>query len=242
MHNKQTISVIFPAYNEEKNIQQAVRDFEQLGFIDEIIVVDNNSRDKTAELASQTSARVVSETRQGYGAALQRGMKEARMDILVLAEPDGTFLARDILKLLSYVEDFDLVLGTRTAPELIWQGANMKFFLRIGNEVVAKLLEYLFSGPSLTDCGCTFRLIRKEAYEKIGAQLSVAGSHFLPEMVILAMKRRLRVIEIPLNYRHRIGQSKITGSWKGIFTTGTRMVLLILRYRFFPPRSAADTR
>jgi cellulose synthase/poly-beta-1,6-N-acetylglucosamine synthase-like glycosyltransferase len=228
------VSVVFPAYNEEENIQEAIHDFEKTGYVDEIIVIDNNSKDRTAERASHTSARVVTEMRQGYGSALQRGLKEASGDLIVLAEPDGTFIAADILKLLSYVDDFDLVLGTRTTRELIWKGANMGFFLRGGNLLVAKLLEVLYGGPSFSDCGCTFRLIKKSAYAKIASKLTVNGSHFLPEMVILALRNQLRLIEIPLNYRVRVGDSKITGSLKGAISTGLKMILLILKYRLKP--------
>src|SRR5207253_2198265 len=106
---------------------------------------------------------VIHEPRQGYGNALRRGMAEAQGEYIVLAEPDGTFMGKDVLKLLAYADDFDLVLGTRTTRELIWHGANMGWQLRWGNWVVAKLLQVLFGGPSLSDCGCTLRLVRRSA-------------------------------------------------------------------------------
>ena len=165
-------------------------------------------------------------------------MREAEGSFIVLAEPDGTFLASDILKLLSYTDCCDLVLGTRTAPQLIWNGANMGHLLRYGNEIVAKLLELLFGGPSLTDCGCTFRLIKRAAYQQIAPYLTVTQSHFLPEMVILALRLKLRVLEVPVNYRTRVGESKITGSFRGAATTALRMILLIFRYRLNSPVSA----
>lgn len=232
MWNDQTVSVVFPAYNEEPNIAAAVRDFLLPGIVDEVLVVNNNSQDRTAECAAAAGARVVLETRQGYGAALQRGLREARGDLIILAEPDGTFVGRDVVKLLAYAEDFDMVCGTRTARELIWAEANMGWFLRWGNVAVAKLLEFLFNGPCLTDCGCTLRLVRRAAVERFREQLTVTGSHFLPEMVILALRQRLRLIEVPVNYRARIGESKITGSFKGTWKTGINMLRLILRYRF----------
>lgn len=152
---------MLPAYNEEPNLARAVAEFKALPIVDEILVVDNNSRDRTAELAAAAGARVVSETRQGYGHALRRGLREASGGLIVLCEPDGTFLARDIHKLLAYSEDFDLVLGMRTTRELLWREADMGWFLRVGNVAVARLLQLLFSGPSLSDCGCTFRLIKR---------------------------------------------------------------------------------
>jgi glycosyltransferase involved in cell wall biosynthesis len=200
--------------------------------VDEVLVVNNNSKDRTGECAAAAGARVVLETTQGYGAALRRGLRDAAGNLIILAEPDGTFVGRDVVKLLAYAEDFDMVCGTRTTRELIWAQANMGWFLRLGNIVVAKMLEFLFSGPSLSDCGCTLRLIRNEARDRIIDKLTVDGSHFLPEMVILALQRQLKVIEVPVNYRGRIGESKITGSLKGAVKTGANMIRLILRYRF----------
>jgi glycosyltransferase involved in cell wall biosynthesis len=231
MYGSKTISVVFPAYNEELYIRRAVEDFSLDGLVDEIIVVDNNSRDRTVEEARHTRARVVREPAQGYGHALRRGIREATGEIVILAEPDGTFVGRDILKLLAYSDDFDMVCGTRTTRELIWAQANMGWFLRVGNLAVAKFLQVLHGGPSLTDCGCTLRLTHKAAVARIVDDLTVGGSHFLPEMVILALRRGLRVIEVPVNYRGRIGESKITGTLKGTLLTGVAMIALILRYR-----------
>lgn len=228
MYGSRTVSVVLPAYNEEHSIVSAIEEFFVEGVVDEVVVVDNNSRDRTAARAAATRARLVEEPAQGYGHALRRGLREARGDLIILAEPDGTFVGRDVLKLLAYAEEFDLVCGTRTTRELIWEQANMGWFLRIGNLLVAKLLQLLYDGPSLSDCGCTLRLIRRPALDRILPDLRVGGSHFLPEMVILALRRGLRVIEIPVNYRGRIGASKITGSLAGTLRTGLNMIRLIL--------------
>jgi glycosyltransferase involved in cell wall biosynthesis len=228
------VSVILPAFNEEANVAEAVADFERCEYVDEIVVVDNNSTDGTAARVASTTARLVRETRQGLGWALRRGLEEASGDYLILAEPDGTFLARDALKLLAYAEDFNVVLGTRTTRELLWSEANMGWFLRLGNILVAKLLEILFGGPSLSDCGCTLRLIDRAALTKIKPYLSVGGSHFLVDMTICALAQRLSVIEIPVNYRGRVGVSKITGTLRGTFVTGGRMLALIVGRRLRP--------
>lgn len=232
MYGSLTVSVVLPAYNEEPNIRQAVEDFLETGVVDEVIVVDNNSRDRTIDEARRTRARVVEEPQQGYGHALRRGLREATGDLIVLSEPDGTFVARDILKLLAYSEDFEMVCGTRTTQELIWEQANMGQFLRLGNWVVAKMIQVLYDGPSLSDCGCTFRLTRRAAVDRIVDDMTVGGSHFLPEMVILALRKNLKIIEVPVNYRGRIGESKITGNLKGTLRTGFRMIGIILKYRF----------
>jgi len=231
MYGSRTISVVLPAYNEEQYIRAAVEDFLSTGMVDEVVVVDNNSRDRTADEAARTPARIVRETAQGYGHALRRGLREASSDLIILAEPDGTFVGRDIVKLLAYADDFDMVCGTRTTRELIWEQANMGWFLRVGNWAVAKMVQVLYGGPSLTDCGCTMRLIHRTALARIADDLTVGGSHFLPEMVIAGLKRGLKVIEVPVNYRGRVGESKITGSLKGTLRTGTNMIRLILRRR-----------
>jgi glycosyltransferase involved in cell wall biosynthesis len=226
-----TVSVVFPAYNEEDNIRAAIDDFFLPGVVDEIVIVDNNSRDRTFAEASATRARVVRETAQGYGHALRRGLREATSDIIIMAEPDGTFLGRDILKLLAYADDFDMVCGTRTTRELIWAQANMGWFLRVGNWTVAKMIQVLYDGPSLTDCGCTLRLTHRAALHRILDDLTVGGSHFLPEMIIRGLRGGLRIIEVPINYRGRVGESKITGNLKGTLRTGFNMIALVLKCR-----------
>ena len=198
MYAGKTVSVVLPAYNEAEYIRAAVEDFFVPGIVDEVVVVDNNSRDGTADRVRDTRARLVHEAAQGYGHALRRGLREAAGDIIILAEPDGTFVGRDVLKLLAYADDFDMVCGTRTTRELVWAQANMGWFLRIGNVAVAKMIQVLYGGPSLTDCGCTLRLTHRKALEQIIDRLHVGGSHFLPEMVIRGLQQGLRVIEVPV--------------------------------------------
>ncbi len=232
MYESKKVSIVLPAFNEEQYIRSAVEDFFSTGLVDEVVVVDNNSRDGTAVEARQTRARLVTETAQGYGHALRRGLREATGDLIIMAEPDGTFIGRDVVKLLAYAEDFDMVCGTRTTRELIWEQANMGWFLRVGNWTVAKMIQFLYDGPSLSDCGCTLRLMRRDALARIEGDLTVGGSHFLPQMVIAGLKRGLRVIEVPVNYRGRVGHSKITGTLRGTLRTGFRMIALIVGSRF----------
>jgi glycosyltransferase involved in cell wall biosynthesis len=231
MHNGYKVSVVFPAFNEEEGIAHAVETFLGQDPVDEVVVVDNNSRDRTAELASEAGARVVSETTQGYGNALRRGLAEATGDLIVMAEPDGTFAAEDVHKLLAYSSDAELVLGTRTTREMIFSEANMGWFLRWGNWAVAKLQQVLFNTPSLSDCGCTMRLIHRGALERFRERLTVGSSHFLPEMVILAHQTGATMIEVPVSYRPRRGTSKITGDLRGMIEVGLNMLALIVAYR-----------
>src|SRR5262245_50088534 len=104
MYGSKSVTVVLPAYNEERYIRPAVEDFFVPNVVDEVIVVDNNSRDRTADEAKLTRAKLVRETQQGYGFALRRGLVEATGDIVILAEPDGTFIGRDVLKLLAYAD------------------------------------------------------------------------------------------------------------------------------------------
>jgi len=108
----------------------------------------------------------------------------------------------------------------------------MDWFLRIGNVAIAKLLEYVHNGPCLTDVGCTFKLIKKEALHKIRGKFTVGSSHFSPEFMILCIRNKLKCVEIPVNYRGRIGQSKITSTFRKSFTLGLIMIGLIIGYRF----------
>ena len=219
-----------PAFNEEKGITQTIKDFAQ-PYVDEIIVVDNNSSDNTAKLARKAHRRVklVEEKKQGYGYSLQRGMKEAKGDIIILTESDATFSGKDMEKLLSYIGDTDMVLGTRVTEELLDKEAKMDWFLFYGNLFIAKLIQLRFWHKTrLTDVGCTFRAIRKDAYLRIVKEFTVGGSHFSPEMIIVALKKGLKTVEIPVHYKERVGNSKITSNrWKS-FKLGLKMIQLVL--------------
>tara|TARA_B100001093_G_C26846565_1_gene1023063 strand:+ start:2163 stop:2873 length:711 start_codon:yes stop_codon:yes gene_type:complete len=231
MYNNKTFSLIFPAFNEEQNIKETIKEFEEICFFDEIIVVDNNSLDNTADEIKKTKSIYISESLQGYGAALRKGLEVAKSDYLVMCEPDGTFSAKDIYKFLPYLSDFDCVFGTRTYKPFIHKGAKMYTLLRWGNFLVAKFLELLFSGPRLSDVGCTYKLLSKEAYNEINEKLSVVGSEFQPELMINLIISKKKIIEIPVNYLKRKGESKITNNFFSTSILAMKMILLIIKLR-----------
>jgi hypothetical protein len=187
-----------------------------------------------------TSAREVLERRQGYGAAIRRGFLEAAGDLILVSEPDGTFRGHDVLKLLAYADDFEVVYGSRTVKELIWKGANMGLFLKWGNYWVAKLMELLFNSTSLTDVGCTMRCVRREALRDLEPFFTVDGSFFGPQMMVLSILMKMKMIQIPVNYTKRVGTSSVTGNKMVAFFLGLRMIALIASYRLqswlAPPR------
>jgi len=228
MWNNKTVQVVFPAYNEEESVKSAIDEFYATGYIDSVLVVDNNSTDNTKSEILKTKATYIHEINPGYGSALTRGLREASANLIVTCEPGGTFSAKDLLKLLVYSEDFEVVFGTRTSKVCIWDGANMNWFLRVGNVAVAKLLEYLFNGPCLTDVGCTMKLIDKKVLDKIKDSFTVQKSHFQPEFMIDCILASKKVIEVPLNYYVRKGVSKITGSFTKAFKLGNIMILYII--------------
>jgi hypothetical protein len=153
-------------------------------------------------------------------------------DLVFIVEPDGTFRPRDLYKFLPYSTEFDVIFGTRTSKSCIWSGANMNWWLRIGNVIVAKLIEYLHNGPCLTDVGCTFKMLNRRGLGAITPYLTVGGSHFSPELMLVAIRTGLRCVEIPVHYRERLGDSKITGNrWRAI-RLGLRLILMAFAYRF----------
>ncbi len=235
MYLGKKVSIVFPVYNERENIRAAIEEFLRHPAVDEIIAVDNNSTDGSGAEIALTSAKYVKEMVQGYGAALQRGMLEASGDLIVTCEPDGTFRASDLDRLLVYSKDYDVVIGTRTSRSPVWSGgdpgANMYFALRMGNWAVAKLLEYVFNGPSFTDVGCSYKLIHRLAYEKIKNSFTVKGNWFSPEYMIRVLQHKLSVVEIPVQYGSRIGTSKITGQVSKAVKLGCRMIWFILAER-----------
>lgn len=225
------LSVVLPTFDEKDSIKKVIQDFERLGLVDEIIVINNNAVDGTSDQVKETSAVEIVEKKQGYGNAIIRGFKEATGDLIVVCEPDDTFLAKDIHKLLAYAEDVDIVYGSRTYKELIWSGANMQWFLRVGNWAVAKLLEVLFNTNTLTDVGCTYRLVHRHAIVQLLPKFRVTSNFFGPEMMIYGYQNKFKCIQVPVVYKNRVGKSSVTGSLKKAIILGIKMILLIFFIR-----------
>lgn len=231
MYHGKTISVILPTYNEKDSIRKVIEDFNALGIVDEILVINNNAAKGTSEEVAKTNAKEIFEPVQGYGAAIQRGFKEATCDLIVVCEPDDTFLASDIYKLLSYSTELDIVYGSRTVKNLIWHNANMGYFLKWGNWAVAKMMQVLFNTNSLSDVGCTYRLVKKEVLQVLMPQFRVKSNFFGPEMMLRGYLNKFKCIQIPVNYKERVGTSSVTGDFKKAFKLGIQMILLIIAVR-----------
>jgi len=231
MYKNKKISVILPTYNEKDSIRKVINDFDRLGIIDEIIVVNNNAAAGTSEEVAQTKAREVFEPIQGYGSAIKRGFKESTGELVVVCEPDDTFLVTDIFKFLAYSEDVDIVYGTRTVSLFIWEGANMGRFLKWGNWATAKLMEIIFNTNYLSDVGCTYRLISRKALNLLSPLFCVNSNFFGPEMMIRGFQLHLKAIQIPVNYKERVGTSSVTGDLKKAFVLGLKMIILIIGLR-----------
>jgi glycosyltransferase involved in cell wall biosynthesis len=232
MWQNKKISVVFSTYREKDSIRKCIEDFFNTGIVDEIIAVNNNAIEGTDEEIKKTKAKIFYETRQGFGYGYRKALSLASGDIIMMTEADGTFVADDIFKLLSYSKDFDVVFGTRTTTILIGEGANMGLFLKWGNWFVAKITEFLFNTTSLTDAGCTYRLIKKDALKKIEKKFVVNGNEFNLDMTLQIIRNKIKFIEIPINYKKRIGKSTVTGSKYKAFIVGLKMILLALKHRF----------
>ncbi len=235
MWNGDEVSVVLPTYAEKDSIREVIESFFATGLVDEVIVIDNNAEPGTVDEVKKTGARLVHEARQGYGHACRRGLLEATGELIVLAEPDGTFLPADILKLLVYSTECDVVFGTRTTRELIWHGANMAAFLRWGNWAVAKLIEALFNTSHLSDVGCTYRLLRKGTAQHVVPRMTVGGHHAGIEIMLLTILSGARFVEVPVNYLPRVGTSSVTGSRLKAILVGLRMIESVLRFRYAAP-------
>jgi glycosyltransferase involved in cell wall biosynthesis len=235
------IAVSIIAFNEAGAIADLVRAFRAQDGVVEVIVVDNNSSDATAALASAAGARVVHEPRQGYGYACIRALHEAVLvpdaDVVILTEGDGTFAAEDLPKFRSYIGQADMVVGNRVVSSLVERGSQMDYFFTWGNIAVATLLRLRFWHPqflgaaSISDVGCTYRAIRKDALERILPDLVVGGNYFSPHMLLVALYRGLSLVEIPVTLRRRIGVSKGAGRsfWAGL-RVGLVMIWHITTY------------
>lgn len=236
MWNGKTVSVVLMTYAERGSIRDVIERFYATGLVEEVLVVDNNAEPGTIEEVAKTKARLIHEPLQGYGNATRRGLLEAQGELIVLAEPDGTFLPEDVLKLLVYSGECEVVFGTRTTPELVWAGANMARWLRWGNWGVAKLIEVLYNTSHLSDVGCTYKLLRRETARQIAEQMTVGGHHAGAEIMLLTILSGARFVEIPVNYLPRVGVSSVTGDPAKAVLVGLRMIGLTFALRRSAPR------
>ena len=239
MFREKSVTVVVPAYNEEQTITDVVSEFLAEECVDRVLVVNNNSKDATAELARGAGAQVIEESAPGYGCAIRAGLDHCAQDgtdVCVITEADGSFRGLDTWKLLHYLPDGDMVLGTRTTKQMVEQGANMDLSLRIGNVAMAKLLETFWffpQEPRLTDVGCTFRVLWADTWRKLGSGTRESGPSFSPEMICEAYRQGMHVIEIPVHYGARLGgESKHSASFSKVVKTALGMFRTICRKRF----------
>lgn len=212
MWRNKTVSVILPTYKEKHSIVKTIQEFDASRYVDEIIVVDNNAEKGTEERVRTTRAKVVKEKTQGYGYAIRKGISSTNADLLIIAEPDGSFNGNDVVKLLAYSDDFDMVFGSRTHVPLIRTGSDMNFIKRIGDVMLGKLVTVLFLCNPLTDLGCTLRLTTREAWKVIEPECRAGDNIFATEWVLVAAKNKIKFMEIPINYRARVGTSTSANS------------------------------
>jgi glycosyltransferase involved in cell wall biosynthesis len=205
------VSVVIPCLDEEAGIvhvvEQARAGLESAGLAGEILVVDNASEDRSAELARSAGATVVYEPRRGYGSAYLAGLAAARGDYVVMADADGTYDLALIGPLVERLRDgAGMVLGSRFEGT-IHPGAMPWSNRYIGNPILTGMLNVLF-GARVSDAHCGLRAIRRDVIPQL--ELSATGMEFASEMVIKAGKRRVRIDEIPIDYHPRIGDSKLS--------------------------------
>jgi glycosyltransferase involved in cell wall biosynthesis len=228
------IAVVIPALNEEASLPQVLADLPQR-WVGEVIVVDNGSTDRTAEVARRSGATVVREPQRGYGAACLRGLAELTHrpggppDIVVFLDADYSDHPDKLPELVQPILDdgLDFVLGSRLAgqreagampPQSVW-----------GNRLACFLMWLLF-GARYTDLG-PFRAVRWNALQRLGMIDRNFG--WTVEMQIKAARHGLRTLEIPVPYRKRIGQSKISGTVRGTLLAGSKILYLIAKYGLF---------
>jgi glycosyltransferase involved in cell wall biosynthesis len=226
------ICLIIPALNEEESLADVLESVPATA-VDEIIVVDNGSTDRTAAVARRAGAQVVPEPRKGYGAACWSGFKASEdASILVFMDGDGSFQPSEISGLTEPITSgtADLVLGSRTLGDE--DARAIPFHARLGNRLVAFIIG-LMSAVRLTDLG-PFRAISRKTLENLNMQ---ERTHGWPcEMIIKAGKLGYRVVEVPVTYRPRTGgKSKVSGTITGSIRAAIAMLRVTLRWSFWTP-------
>jgi glycosyltransferase involved in cell wall biosynthesis len=226
------VSLIIPALNEEESLADVLASVPAT-VVDEIIVVDNGSTDRTAAVARHAGVQVVTEPRKGYGAACWSGFKASEdAGVLVFMDGDGSFQPGDIPRLTEPIANgtADLVLGSRT---LGIEGAKaIPFHARFGNRLVAFIIG-LISAIRITDLG-PFRAISRKTLENLSMQERTYG--WPCEMIIKAGKLGYRVFEVPVTYRPRTGgKSKVSGTIAGSIRAAIAMLRVTVRWSFRSP-------
>jgi hypothetical protein len=210
--DKQVV-VALTAYNDEESIGQAVADFRNHPFVQSVIVVDNNSRDKTSEVAMRAGAKVVKETKPGYGRCVCRCFEEALAEdarLIVLCEGDMTFRANDLEKMIAYIDHADIVNGTRIVEQLREYSTQLSTFMYYGNFFVGKLLELKHLGRgTFTDVGTTYKLIRRDSLKRLMPLLNPEiNLEFNAHFMDTALTSGERLLECPITFHPRVGVSK----------------------------------
>ena len=222
------ICIIIPTYNEEKNVELVISDYKRQKNVNNIIVIDNHSSDKTVEIARSCGVQVVTkDSNRGFAHSCVAGMKEALKtdsNTVVFTECDGTFSGIDIEKMTPYLDNCDMVIGTRQIQVLTEKG-NQNSILHVwGNYFLAKLMQLKYfsllhlSVVGLTDVGCMHRCIKKDMLEKIIDKFTRTNSDeviignksglFAILMTMIGIENNFRIVEIPITFKKRLGISK----------------------------------
>lgn len=224
------IDVIIPAYNEQDAIGQVVAGIDKT-LVRQIVVVDNNSTDGTGPQALQAGAVVLTEKRKGYGSACLKGMqylKDHTMppEIVVFIDGDNSDFPQEMNKLIAPIlhNKADLVIGSRALGER--EKGSMQPQQVFGNWLATRLL-YLFYGVRFTDLG-PFRAITWKKLQQLDMRDKDYG--WTVEMQLKAAKKKLVCIEVPVNYRKRIGISKVSGTVKGTIMAGYKIIITLFKY------------
>jgi len=208
------LTVVLTAYNDERSIGDAVRDFRAHPRVERVIVISNNSTDQTMAVAEAASALVFNEPRQGYGAcvhrALQQALTFADTELTVLCEGDLTFRAFDLDKFLAYIPHADIVNGSRIVEQLQDRDTQLSMYMHYGNLFAGKVLELKHLGRvSLTDVGTTYKLCRNAGLKKLMGRLDPRiNLEFNAYFLDTALKSGMRILECPVSFHPRVGTSK----------------------------------
>ncbi|OGE08900.1 hypothetical protein A3A60_00925 [Candidatus Curtissbacteria bacterium RIFCSPLOWO2_01_FULL_42_26] len=229
MWGKKTVAVVI--FEESDVSFDVVEDYDSTGYVDEVIIVGDKKGKTNNSKKILTRAKYLFQKNAGYANAIKEAINSTKADLIIVTEENGSFRGKDILKLLSYSGDFDVVLGSRTHLPLIHKGSGMTFSRRVFDDLFGKMISLVFASSPLTDVGCTLRLTNRKAWLRIKNVCSSIDDFFVCEWLIALASKKVKFIEIPVHFVASRRKSR-EHTFFDLLKRALKVIFYVFKFRF----------